>query len=169
MASRKKGRSYAAICFLLFLISSNDHNGFLEDCSIALIDKADVDGPTRREEYWKRVLETVTPYGLNTIDWLFHLGKFLKTWKILCIFWGKGVSIVKYLLLTYFTISICCFCLKIFYFTVLSLLLYIVIITITIIIARIVINVIVIVTVQESVVQGCFNVSFVATILVTVV
>ena len=23
--------------------------------------------PTRREEYWRRVLKTVTPYGLNTV------------------------------------------------------------------------------------------------------
>ena len=48
--------------------SSNDHNGFLEDCSITLIDKTDGSDPTRREEYWRRVLETVTPYGLNTIN-----------------------------------------------------------------------------------------------------
>ena len=42
--------------------SSNDHNG------ITLIDKTDGSDPTRREEYWRRVLKTVTPYGLNTID-----------------------------------------------------------------------------------------------------
>ena len=47
---------------------SNDHNGFLEDCSITLIDKTDGSDPTRREEYWRRVLKTVTPFGLNTID-----------------------------------------------------------------------------------------------------
>ena len=40
----------------------------LRDCSITLIDKRDESDPTRREEYWKRVLSTVTPYGLNTID-----------------------------------------------------------------------------------------------------
>ena len=48
--------------------SSNNHNGFLEDCSIAFIDKTDGSDPTGREEYWRRVLKTVTPYGLNTID-----------------------------------------------------------------------------------------------------
>ena len=47
---------------------SNDHNGFLEDCSITLIDKTDGSDPTRREEYWRTVLKTVTPFGLNTID-----------------------------------------------------------------------------------------------------
>ena len=55
--------------------SSNDYNGFLEDCSITLIDKTDVSDPTRTEEYWRRVLKSVTPYGFNTIDWLFYLGK----------------------------------------------------------------------------------------------
>ena len=55
--------------------SSNDHNSFLEDCIITLIDKTDGSDPTRREEYWKRVLKTVTPYGSRMIDWLFYLGK----------------------------------------------------------------------------------------------
>ena len=44
---------------------SNDYNGFLGDCSITLIDKTDAGHPNRREEYWRRTLETVTPYGLN--------------------------------------------------------------------------------------------------------
>ena len=48
--------------------SSNDHNGFLEDCTITLIHETDASDPTRREEYWRRVLKTVPPYGLNTID-----------------------------------------------------------------------------------------------------
>ena len=47
--------------------SSDGHNGFLEDCSITLIDKTDGSDHTRREEYWRRVLKTVTPYGLNMI------------------------------------------------------------------------------------------------------
>ena len=47
--------------------SLNDHNSFLEDCTITLIDKTDGSDPTRRE-YWRRVLKTVTPYRLNTID-----------------------------------------------------------------------------------------------------
>ena len=48
--------------------SSNDHNGLLEDCSITLTDKTDESDSTRREEYWRTVLKTVTPYGLNTMD-----------------------------------------------------------------------------------------------------
>ena len=46
----------------------NDQNGFLENCSITLIDKTDWSDPTRTDEYWRRLLRTVTPYGLNTID-----------------------------------------------------------------------------------------------------
>ena len=44
---------------------SKEHNGFLQDCSITLIDKTDGSDPTRREEYWRVVLKTVAPYGLN--------------------------------------------------------------------------------------------------------
>ena len=55
--------------------SSNDHNGFLQDYNIALIDKIDGSDPTRREECWRRALRTVSPYGLNTIEWLLYLGK----------------------------------------------------------------------------------------------
>ena len=46
-------------------LSLSDHNGFLEDCSFTL-DKTDGPVPTGREEYWRRVLKTVTLYGLNT-------------------------------------------------------------------------------------------------------
>ena len=47
--------------------SSSDHNGFLEDCSITLIDKTDGAEPTGREEYRRGVLKTVTLYGLNIL------------------------------------------------------------------------------------------------------
>ena len=81
--------------------SSNDHNGFLEDCSITLIDKTNGADPTRREEYWRRVLKTVMPYGLNKVDWLFHLDKLINSYTLSCIFQGKGVSIIKYILLAW--------------------------------------------------------------------
>ena len=38
---------------------SYEHNGFTEDCTITLIDKTDGADPTRREEYWRKVLKTV--------------------------------------------------------------------------------------------------------------
>ena len=47
---------------------SEEHNGFSQDCSITLIDKIDGSDPTRRKEYWRVVLKTVTPYGLNRIE-----------------------------------------------------------------------------------------------------
>ena len=40
--------------------ASHGHNGFLEDCTLTLIHKNDGADPTRREEYWRRVLKTVT-------------------------------------------------------------------------------------------------------------
>ena len=45
-----------------------EHNGFLQDCSIPLIDKTDGLDPTRWEEYWRLVLKTVVPYELNRIE-----------------------------------------------------------------------------------------------------
>ena len=45
--------------------SSHEHNGFLEDCTITSIDKIYGADPNRREEYWRRVLKTVSHYGLN--------------------------------------------------------------------------------------------------------
>ena len=47
--------------------ASNGHNGFLEDCIITLIDKTDDVDPTRREKYWRRLMKTAPPYGLNTV------------------------------------------------------------------------------------------------------
>ena len=49
--------------------ASNRHNGFLEDCTITLIDKTDGTDATRKEEYRRKVLKTVSPYGLNTVPY----------------------------------------------------------------------------------------------------
>ena len=48
--------------------AADNHSCFLTDCSITLIDKTDGSNPTIREEYWRKVLKTVTPYGLNTLN-----------------------------------------------------------------------------------------------------
>ena len=48
--------------------AADNHSCFLTDCSIRLIDKTDGSDPTRREEYWRIVLKTVAPYGLNTLS-----------------------------------------------------------------------------------------------------
>ena len=55
--AKKKEEHMQPLIFEHF--SSNDHNGFLEDYSITLIDKTDGPNPTRREEYWRRILKTV--------------------------------------------------------------------------------------------------------------
>ena len=47
---------------------TEEHNGFLQDCSIPLIDKTDGLDPTRWEEYWRLVLKTVARYELNRIE-----------------------------------------------------------------------------------------------------
>ena len=47
--------------------ASDGHNGFLEVCTITLIDKTDGADPTSREEYRRRVLKTVSSYGLNAV------------------------------------------------------------------------------------------------------
>ena len=48
--------------------ADENYNCFLNDCSITLIDKEDGSDPTRREEYWRKVLKTVAPCGLNTLN-----------------------------------------------------------------------------------------------------
>ena len=67
-SNRKAERGVAHMQADLFEhFASHGHSGFLEDCTITLIDKTDGVDPTRREEYWRRVLKTVSPYGLNTV------------------------------------------------------------------------------------------------------
>ena len=72
--NRKAKRGKEHMQPLSFWHFSSHHNGFLEDCGITLIDETNGPDPTRREEYWRRVLKAVTPYGLNTIEWLLYLG-----------------------------------------------------------------------------------------------
>ena len=48
--------------------AADNHNCFLTDCSITLIGKTDGSDPTRREEYWRKLLKTLAPYGLNTLN-----------------------------------------------------------------------------------------------------
>ena len=47
---------------------ADKYNCFLTDCSITLIHKTDGSDPMSREEYWRKVLKTVAPYGLNTLN-----------------------------------------------------------------------------------------------------
>ena len=73
--------------------AADKNNFFLTDCSITLIDKTDGSDPTRREEYWRKVLETVAPYGLNTLSWWLFLHAFYT------FFPGRRLAHVKFILL----------------------------------------------------------------------
>ena len=42
-----------------------DHQGFLKDVEVWLIDKTQASDPTKREFYWMRALRTLYPDGLN--------------------------------------------------------------------------------------------------------
>ena len=42
-----------------------DHAQFVNDVSIIFIDKTDPTDPLKREQYWRHILKTLTPYGLN--------------------------------------------------------------------------------------------------------
>ena len=48
--------------------SSQGHNGFLNDVSMTFIDKTVPSDPLKREDYWKRTLKTMAPFGLNIED-----------------------------------------------------------------------------------------------------
>ena len=47
--------------------ASHGHSGFLKDCTMTFTDKTDGADLTRREEYWRRILKTVSPYRLNAV------------------------------------------------------------------------------------------------------
>ena len=42
-----------------------EHNSFLEDVSITLINKTDGSDPTKRETFWMHTLKTLAPYKIN--------------------------------------------------------------------------------------------------------
>ena len=48
--------------------SMADHDGFLNNISITFIDKTNPSDPLRREDYWRKTLKTMVPYGLNIED-----------------------------------------------------------------------------------------------------
>ena len=54
--------------FLSLRIYSLRHCGFLEHVSITLIDKTHLSDLLKREDYWRRTLCNMAPYGLNIED-----------------------------------------------------------------------------------------------------
>ena len=51
--------------FLQSYFLQRDHQGFLKDVEVRLIDKTQASDPTKREFYWIRTLRTLYPDGLN--------------------------------------------------------------------------------------------------------
>ena len=47
---------------------SEGHNSFLDDVSIIFIKKTDPKDTNKREHYWRHILKTVAPQGLNVED-----------------------------------------------------------------------------------------------------
>ena len=48
--------------------SSPGHNGFLNDVSVTFIEKTDPSDPLKRENFWRKLLMTMAPHGLNVED-----------------------------------------------------------------------------------------------------
>ena len=51
--------------YLYSYFESDWHNCFLEDVSIALINKTNGSDPTKRETFWMHTLKALAPYGRN--------------------------------------------------------------------------------------------------------
>lgn len=49
-------------------LSAEDHNYFLNNCTITLVDKSDDSDPTRRGRYSTKFLKTAAPYESNTLQ-----------------------------------------------------------------------------------------------------
>ena len=47
---------------------TSGHARFLDDVSITFIGKIDLSDSLNREDYWRRMLKTMAPFGLNTIE-----------------------------------------------------------------------------------------------------
>ena len=68
MIGNSKGLNLACRNIFFSYFSMAGHDGFLNDVFITFIDKTDPTGPLRREDYWRQVLKTMVPYGLNIED-----------------------------------------------------------------------------------------------------
>ena len=67
--NRKYSRNDSCMQEHLFKhFNSMGHNGFLNNVSITIIDKADGNNPKKREDYWRRTLKTYSHFGLNVED-----------------------------------------------------------------------------------------------------
>ena len=68
-------------------------NSFLNDCSITLTDKKDSSDPTRREEYWRKVLKTFSSLRMKYFRLMVTSARFYT------FFQGRSLVKVKCILL----------------------------------------------------------------------
>ena len=72
-----------------------NHKGFLSDVSITFIDKTDPSDPLKREDYWRSILKTMAPFGLNIEDsvqfWVLCGPLLVCTFSILIYTWCGNV------------------------------------------------------------------------------
>ena len=70
-----------------------NHNCFLNDCSIALIDKRDSQDPTRREEHWEKGFENCCS------SWVKCVRLMVAPARLYTFFWGESLVNVKFVFL----------------------------------------------------------------------
>ena len=67
--ARKFGRKDSCMQEHLYKhFHTEGHKGFLNEASVAFIDKTDGKDLKKRERYWMQTLKTMEPYGLNIAD-----------------------------------------------------------------------------------------------------
>ena len=68
------------------------HDGYLNDVSVTFIDKTDPSDPLRREDYWRKTLETMLPYGLTIEDSVWWVFSCLLFYMVTSVFLHGNVS-----------------------------------------------------------------------------
>ena len=88
--------------------SEEGHHGFLEDVSITSIDKTDSSNPLQRENYWRSVLKTRAPWGLNVKASVWNSVLFILTtgfvWIVIRVWFMETILVLIIIVPTLFTI-----------------------------------------------------------------
>ena len=66
--SDSRKHEQGAICMQQHLFNhfcTSGHCGFLDDVSLTFTNKTDPSDLLKREDYWRRTLKTMAPFGLN--------------------------------------------------------------------------------------------------------
>ena len=65
---------------------TSGHCSFLEDVSLTFVDETDLSDPLKREDYWRIMLKTMAPLGLNIEEYVEC--RFITNILSVCIFIG---------------------------------------------------------------------------------